>query len=176
MQATPPDFDVPIRIDDDAPLGPRVLVAECQDDPSIADRKSVEIVAAPPPPTTTTTTTETTTATETTTTLRTTAPPTTAVAHEDDTDSDEDPPSGPSIWPWLVALALVVAASLTARHLRRRHQKRQLNRVHVVASTTNPPAADFHETPANGEMTHAIRVEARAGISVPTITEVHHVP
>lgn len=85
----------------------------------------------------------------------------------------EPPPSG-SIWPWLVALVLVAAALLAARHFRHRRQERQFSRVRVAASTTTPPAAAFHETPAYGEVTYAVRVEARAATSIPTITEVHH--
>lgn len=175
-QAPPRDFDVPIRIDDDAPLGPRLLVAQCQDDPTITDSQSVDIVAAPATPTTTTATPTmtTTTAIPTTTTPPTTAPSTTDRVEEGGTTAAEEPRPSGSIWPWLVALVLVAAALLAARHLRHRHQERQFSRVRVATSTTTPPAAAFHETPAYGEMTYAIRVEARAATSIPTITEVHH--
>jgi hypothetical protein len=174
-QASPPDFDVPIQIDDAAPLGPRSVVARCQDDPSITDSQSVNIVAAPTTPTTTRTTPTTATTTiSTTTTVPTTAPSTTDRVEEEGTTSAEEPPPPGSVWPWLVALVLAVAALLAARHLRHRQEKRQLSRVRVAASTRAPPAAAFHETPAYGEMTYAIRVEARAGTSIPTITEVHH--
>lgn len=83
------------------------------------------------------------------------------------------PPPAPGIWGWVIALVLVVAAVLVVRHIRHRQRPRPDTRVQVVTRPGGPPVATVHETPAHGEATHAIRLEAHFDSGIQTISEVN---
>jgi len=83
------------------------------------------------------------------------------------------PPPPPVIWGWVIALILVVAAVLVVRHIRHRRHPRLFTRVQVVTRPGGPPVATVHETPAHGEATHAIRLEAHFDSGIQTISEVN---
>jgi hypothetical protein len=83
------------------------------------------------------------------------------------------PPPPPGIWGWVIVLILVVAGVLVARHIRHRRNPHPNTRVHAVAHPGGPPVATVHETPAHGEATHAIRLEAHFDSGIQTIREVN---
>ena len=83
------------------------------------------------------------------------------------------PPPPPGIWGWVIALVLVVATVLGVRHIRHRRHPHPDTRVHVVGRPGGPPVATVQETPARGEATHAIRLEARFDSGIQTIREVN---
>jgi hypothetical protein len=83
------------------------------------------------------------------------------------------PPPPPGIWGWVIVLILVVAAVLVARHIHHRRSPHPNTRVHAVVHPGGPPVATVHETPAHGEATHAIRLEAHFDSGIQTIREVN---
>jgi hypothetical protein len=83
------------------------------------------------------------------------------------------PPRPTGIWGWVIALILIVAAVLVVRHIHHRRHPHPDTRVHVVARPGGPPVTTVHETPAHGEATHAIRLEAHFDSGIQTIREVN---
>jgi hypothetical protein len=83
------------------------------------------------------------------------------------------PPPRTGIWGWMIALTLVVAATLVGRHLYRHRHLHSDTRVHVVTRPSGLPVTTVHETPAHGEATHAIRLEAHFDAGIQTIKEVN---
>jgi hypothetical protein len=79
------------------------------------------------------------------------------------------PPPPPQLWNWLIALTLVVAAVLAARHVYHRLHPR----VRAVSRLGGPPLVTVHETPAHGESTYALRLETHSGARTLTVEEVN---
>jgi hypothetical protein len=84
------------------------------------------------------------------------------------------PPPPPWVAVWVMLLILGVVAVLAYRHWRKKRNKHQAN-PHVYATvspTSGLPLVSTQETPAHGEVTHALRLQAHADLGTQTISEV----
>jgi hypothetical protein len=84
------------------------------------------------------------------------------------------PPPPPGIALWVLLLILGVLAVLAYRHWRKPRNKPQPNpRVYATVSPTSGlPLVSTSETPAHGEVTHALRLQVHADLGTQTISEV----
>jgi hypothetical protein len=79
----------------------------------------------------------------------------------------------PELW-WVIVLVVAAVAVLVAylRWGRPRPPKPPAPRVQAVSRLSGPPLVTTRETPADGEATHAIRLQALSGVNSVTIREV----
>jgi hypothetical protein len=84
------------------------------------------------------------------------------------------PPPPPGIAGWVLLLIVGVLAVLAYRHWRKPRNKPKPNpRVSATVSPTGGlPLVTTRETPAHGEVTHALRLQAHADLGTQTISEV----
>lgn len=86
------------------------------------------------------------------------------------------PPPTPN-WLWAIAVLLALAAALVARHTWHRLNPRPPH-IHAVARLGGLPLVAVQETPAHGESSCALRLEAHSGVRTLTVDEVNddHTP
>jgi hypothetical protein len=85
------------------------------------------------------------------------------------------PPDPPSHW-WLIALLAAAAVTLAVVYRLHRSRKSPIDpaiRVRAVTRAGGPPVVTMGETPAPGEATHAIRLQAHTDIATVTVQEVN---
>jgi hypothetical protein len=81
-----------------------------------------------------------------------------------------------SYWWVLILIAVAVALIGTAYHRAQQPRSPTAPAVHAVSRLDGPPLVRVHETPADGESTHALRLETQSGASVLTVEEVNDGP
>jgi hypothetical protein len=84
------------------------------------------------------------------------------------------PPPLPGVGGWVLLLIVGVLAVLAYRHWRKPRNKPQPNpRVYATVSPTSGlPLVSTSETPAHGEVTHALRLQVHADLGAQTVSEV----
>jgi hypothetical protein len=139
-------FDTSIAVPADAQAGGHTVRASCAAGSAVATAGFTVVVTGTIPPTIPETTT---------------SPP-----------PPKQNSGGPG--PWVVLLILGVVAVLAYRHWRKKRNKPQPN-PHVYATvspTSGLPLVTTQETPAHGEVTHALRLQAHPDLGIQTISEV----
>jgi hypothetical protein len=139
-------FDTTISVPADAQVGSHTARAACATGSAVATAGFTVVIAGTIPPTTAGTPR--------------TLPP---------------PPTPPQKFGWLLLLIIGVVAIVAVvayRRWRKRRPKPQHQVYATVSPTSRPPLVSMRETPAHGELTHALRLQVHADIGTQTISEV----
>lgn len=139
-------FDSAISVPVDAQVGSHTARAACATGSAVATAGFTVVIAGTIPP------------------MSTGTPPTAA----------PPPAPPPRNFGWLVLLIIAVVAAMAYRRWRKRRPKPQHHVLATVSPSSCPPLVSTRETPADGELTHALRLQVRADIGTQTISEVDH--
>lgn len=136
-------FDTTISVPAETEVGSHTARAACATGSAVATAGFTAVIAGTIPPTTT------------------------GVAQ-----TAQPPPAPPQKFGWLVLLIVAVAALVAYRHLRNRRRKPQHHVHATVSPSSRTPLVSTRETPAHGELTHALRLQVHGDIGTQTISEV----
>lgn len=136
-------FDTTISVPADAQVGSHTARAACATGSAAATAGFTVVITGTIPPTATGTPR--------------TAPP---------------PPPPPRKFGWLVLLIIGIVAVAAYRRWRKRRPKPLHHVYATVSPSSRPPLVSTQETPAHGELTHALRLQVHADIGIQTISEV----
>jgi hypothetical protein len=88
------------------------------------------------------------------------------------TNQNPPPPLPPRKFTWLL-VAVMTIVGVVATVIHHRWRKPRPNHVYARVSTSSPlPLLSTHQTPAHGELDHAVRLQVHADLGTPTIREV----